>query len=270
MPGSYNTGMSKKQTVPKRHTNQCKQCGRSFKTNHPESATCSRGCRTLYFKRFVEDDDIFTSLGASARSYILGLIAADGCVYLDKASGRRRVNLTSKDEELIRTIHGLLHTANSRAIYHGGGAYSFNYINDSAISRLISYGISERKSLSLRLSASLIDDVVVSDFIRGVFDGDGSVYVSRRYRDKVYLGVSITSGSKEFLEELSLLLEWHLGISAKVYKDSRQDHSAYYLRIGKSRDIAQFRDFICSGRSVQLGLVLDRKRSVFKIADDVL
>ena len=171
--------MSKKQTVPKRHTNQCKQCGRSFKTNHPESATCSRTCRTLYFKRFVEDDDIFTSLESSSRSYILGLIAADGCVYLDKASGRR-------------------------------------------------------------------------------------------YRDKIYLGVSITSGSKEFLEELSLILKWNLGISARVHKDSRHNHSAYYLRIGKSRDIAQFRDFIYSGQSVQLGLLLDRKRAVFKLADDVL
>lgn len=262
--------MNKKQTVLKRCTNQCKQCGRSFKTNHPESATCSRACRTLYFKRFVEDDDIFMSLDASSRSYIIGLIASDGCVYLDKASNRRRVNITSKDEELIRTLHGLLHKANTRAVYHGKGAYGFNYINDRAISRLISYGISERKSLTLRLSASLMDELIISDFIRGVFDGDGSVYVSRRYRGRVYLGVSITSGSKEFLEELSLLLEWHLGISAKVYKDSRQDHSAYYLRIGKSRDIAQFRDFIYSGQSVQLGLLLDRKRAVFKLADDVL
>ena len=89
--------------------------------------------------------------------------------------------------------------------------YTFITTNDYDIKYIKSIGISERKSIIV--SIPLIDREFQRHMIRGIFDGDGSVYVNKtkaKYndieREYKYINVSFTSGSYKFAVEINKIL----------------------------------------------------------------
>ncbi|MEK9201315.1 MAG: LAGLIDADG family homing endonuclease [Patescibacteria group bacterium] len=96
---------------------------------------------------------------------------------------------------------------------------------------LINLGVTPRKSLRLQLPK--IPDIYFPHFLRGYFDGDGCVNISKKIRArKQFLNLIFTSGCKEFLEKLSMKLE-NMGKSTRVYRNG----SAYRLSYKGQRAI---------------------------------
>lgn len=116
--------------------------------------------------------------------YWLGYIAADGNV----SSKGNNLTISSKDVGHLKKF-GNFSKCNINLSNRGLElAYFGNY---STKEYLISKGITPKKSLTFEYSGNL-----TSHFIRGVFDGDGSVSGGRP---------KITSGSKFFIKQLEKL-----------------------------------------------------------------
>lgn len=134
--------------------------------------------------------------------------------------------------------------------------YSVILTNSYDIEFLRKLGVIERKSKHIRFPK--INKKYIADFIRGYFDGDGSVYESRTttYYNEIkniyeYIYVRITSGSYEFLNEMKKVLFTIYDIESNVYEDSRESTNSYYLAIYKKRSLMKFRNVIYYDDSIK-------------------
>ena len=100
-------------------------------------------------------------------------------------------------------------------------------------------GMHKAKSLILEFPKWL-DKNLYSHFIRGYFDGDGSVYC---YEKKMNWNISIVS-TKNFCEFVKNIVENELGIHVHVKLDGRRNDITSDIRIGGNRQVLRFLDWI--------------------------
>lgn len=120
---------------------------------------------------------------------------------------------------------------------------------------LIMHGCTQRKTYTLKFP--VIDDFIVRHFIRGYFDGDGSVYFVERYqydkrRDKEYINkrfVCNFQGTYDFLSKLKEILE-NTGI--KCGKIRKGHGNIYCLEFSSMESIKRFYAYIYDCSTIYL------------------
>ena len=183
-------------------------------------------------------------------SYVLGFWWADGCMFdsLFSISQKKEDGYILQDIAQVMGYKGPIRVIRDK--------YCILDINSRQITNAIfNMGGEEKKSLKCKLP--YIPSKYFCDFVRGVFDGDGSISVY----DYGAVDVSITSGSNEFVYALCNALIDHIkGIDCKV---SSLKGKYYRIRISKKNAIL-FGDYIYSSPS---SLYLKRKQKKFKEAE---
>ena len=111
----------------------------------------------------------------------------------------------------------------------------------------------------MKVKFPTVPDKNLPHFIRGVFDGDGSVYYEPRSK-ACPLRVSFTSGSKAFMTTLESKLHSHAGLSKKTIYETHRKNSEYYIRYSH-KDCLKFFDYIYAGADESIWL--DRKHQKF-------
>ena len=113
---------------------------------------------------------------------------------------------------------------------------------------LIGLGCIPRKTNRLKF-VDCVQDELMRHFIRGYFDGNGSIYMNKCKSYK-YVRCSISSGSYEFLFGLSKYLE-EIGIKSFI----TNDRNSYKLFIGGKHNCKRFADYMYKDSNIYL----DRK-----------
>lgn len=131
-------------------------------------------------------------------AYLAGLIASDGCMFNDY----RHINLTSKDRELIDTtlaILGLNVKVSMKLSQYGSLGYNLTFSNVALYDFFFNAGIEPAKSKTI--SRVLVPDEFYSSFLRGYFDGDGSIYGfwDMRWKNSLMFYTEYASASDIFL-----------------------------------------------------------------------
>ena len=161
-------------------TKHCDNCGIEFilddyKLKSCKRFYCNKTCWQTHDKAF--NKDYFKVIDKEEKAYWLGMICSDG--WLDKRDKAVGIQLQTSDSEILQNFADLFkvklnhfntHTKTTRVM-----VYSKTIFND-----LISIGVLPNKSL---LDISKVFEVVPNNlkhhFIRGIFDGDGSVYKTK-------------------------------------------------------------------------------------------
>lgn len=172
---------------------KCKNCGEVFKTKSSNRVHCSDECRNNYKRNvlFVEDKNIYENGFNNINSYIFGLIMSDGSLVFDNHSKRERIVISSNDYDILNKIKDYCEI--KRNIYKNRGkGYVLIYINQDAIDFLKQYGLEYRKSTTIPLPK--LPKEYMAHFIRGFFDGDGSI-VTNKNKYGIYQQVKFTTGS---------------------------------------------------------------------------
>lgn len=179
----------------------------------------------------INDDYDFNSPNGA---WLLGFLAADG--YLPKTKGAtNRVTLTLAriDEEILYKIKEEL--GYEGPIYqfetnNGFPASSLSFTSKKLRKQIENYGIVNNKTFKLKeLPKKLSQDYMI-DFIRGFFDGDGSIYSSARERK---VGMSFTCANKEFLEDIASFLTEKYGVTYPKLNIIQRLHDIYDIRYFK-------------------------------------
>lgn len=187
---------------------------------------------------------IYFSLDKNDLYYLVGLIAADGCLFQG-----RYVSITSKYQgflERIKEVCGI--RSNVHSFRDGERSYYRIIIGSKSFYNwLVSIGMMEKKSKVI--GDLIVPDEFISPFLRGVFDGDGCISVSHQ---KGYTKWSATfcTSSGNFARYLFRNLR-RFGFSFKEY--SRGFQMSIYLRIRLKR----FFEFLYE----KGGLFLDFKKN---------
>lgn len=176
--------------------------------------------------RYVLDESYFDEIDTEEKAYILGFIYADGFV------GNEHFNnivISINDLEIVEFIaKELQFSGEIRKTKKGGfensrSGYSLNFSSLKIASRLRELGLYPNKSLTID-TLPKIKSELVRHFIRGYFDGDGSIILSHNssyYRNagKVIKYVYPTYcfmilGTQGFLENIIKIANFNY---AKIY-----------------------------------------------------
>lgn len=122
------------------------------------------------------DKDFFKNIDSKGKAYILGLIISDG--YVDN---HYKLTFTSKDIELVEVFKRELKSEHKLAKYNVFDKrtnkiytrYSLQIASKEIVNDLNKLGVYSKKSFDCNMPN--IPDELFWHFLRGVFDGDGSI-----------------------------------------------------------------------------------------------
>lgn len=137
-------------------------------------------------------------------AYLTGVIAADGCLI----NNGRHLNITSTDTQIIETAQNILGMNVKVGIKlnrWNKTAYSLQFSNVALYDFLLHAGLTPAKSKTMRNLA--IPENYYADFLRGYFDGDGTIhgYWDKRWKNSYMYYSSYASASYEFLKWLQTM-----------------------------------------------------------------
>ena len=200
------------------------------------NAAARRGRRYHTRRRAIRG----TIAWSSELAYAVGLTATDGCLSRD----RRHITFDSKDLVLVESYLRCIQREDVRIVpvrtRRGGRAYRAAFSATTLYDWLFGLGIQPAKSLTL--GSVIVPTAHFVHFVRGLLDGDGTIYLLRhRPTPKTYpnywywrLWTYFTSGSRRHIDWLRREIRLWLGVNGyveRVVRESRKDF--YRLKYGK-------------------------------------
>lgn len=202
-------------------------------------------------KRGMPFNDKFFDEWNPEMAYVLGLLFADG----NLCKNRIKLQLQEKDKKLILDIATLLgielsYIFKQRSKQFGTFSYGFCVCRRDVVKRLNELGLTPRKSKTMLFP--YVPHQYLRHFIRGYFDGDGSVSISTNQ-----LHVQFSCGSISFTERLKEVLSNELNHDVKIHVDRRTIN--YNVNFHSTRLGRIFYSYLYTDCSIYLS----RKREVF-------
>lgn len=204
-------------------------------------------------QQFFDINENFFSSWTPEMAYVLGLLITDGCI---TKSGTVSLCINDRDLlEKVKKVMGAKH--NIKLSKHQKGLYQFYFTRVKLTKDLERLGVVPRKSLIVKFPCVPVE--LLPDLIRGVFDGDGSVFFDKR-RPNFPLRSKFMSSSTDFIEGLQKSLE-NLGMPKRtIYKQKTKNGWSYMFIYDHRNSVKLFQILY---KNVQNGLFLERKYSRF-------
>lgn len=199
------------------------------------------GINTRRKNRYTLNENYFDVIDSQTKAYLLGLIAADGCV-----TSKNYVAFESIDRELTELLRSeLQYSGEIRIVKPQNYAphYRINFSSRQLATALSRWGVVTGRGVSGLYYFPELE--YLAAYVLGYFDGDGCAYVSKGRSG----GLICIVGSFEFTSELARLLG--MGVVAK--------HSlkqVYYWKIYSRKNIEAFYNLVYK----QQGIGLQRKK----------
>lgn len=160
--------------------------------------------------------------------YWMGYIAGDGVITKPNKGGSLSVSITSKDVEHVHKFREFMQSTHAITYIPEKNSAKIQIGSDRLASALASVGITPRKSKTLCISNKLVLDS--PDFLRGVMDSDGSIFV----KDNLRCYINITTASEKFAYQLKEAILSTTGAETRVVYHEPKD--VFYVRTDRHRD----------------------------------
>jgi len=199
------------------------------------------------------NEDFFEKIDNEEKVYWLGFICADG--YLNIERGVLNISISIKDEKYLkRFLSDLKSNHPLRYFETKGYKYIRIDIRNKKLSEDLKRFIKKRKTFSLEFPK--IPKELESHFIRGYFDGDGSIYFNRKQNNCSF---TITSNIK-FLNELKKrLLKIGLNDNKFFVRNKETPEIATLIYSGRN-NIKKFYDYLYNNSTI----FFERKKLIFE------
>lgn len=197
-------------------------------------------------KYFPKDD--FFSTWSHEMAYCLGFISADGHVWKDRPF--LTIGIGASDIDVLTYIKDQISPTSLVRHSPKHNAVQINIKSKQIYSDLAKYNVTNDKTFNLKIDFE-IPDKFWGDYLRGYFDGDGSIWLSKKLKVPVHSG-SIVSASKQFLVDVQNRLDFGY---------VRPTHGGKYFSLDFSnRQLLLLKDIIYSDTS---RVVMNRKYEKF-------
>lgn len=160
-------------------------------------------------KKYGVDDTFFEEINTEEKAYFLGLLFADGSVSNKKS--RYVISLSLKDRELVELFGKTLKSGAEVKTYltESSTMHTIVVCNKRLVTQLVGYGCESPKARNIRLPKLTYE--MTRHFIRGYFDGDGSLSFNKSGNPTFNIASNIN-----FIIDLARWVEENLGISPYV------------------------------------------------------
>lgn len=202
--------------------------------------------RYLPFKKKVKKYPVnshFFKKWSSEMSYVLGFVAADGNIC---HSGKAHtLHIASDDIDVIEKIKPVMDYSgpiHKKLRLNGKISYSLRICDQTIFNDLKKLGITERKSLTL---SPKVNKAFVIDFLRGFFDGDGTVYL-RNTKYPSRLGVVFYTASRlmaKFIHSTLKNLLGEISTSSIQSRTTKYKNLYYSISLGHKASLKLYSAF---------------------------
>lgn len=173
------------------------------------------------------DEFYFDTIDTPAKAYYVGFIASDGCLYATGEPNKSsivKISIAIQDEKILKLFQDELRT-NKPLLYHTSHGCSYVDIeicSNKIVDDLVKIGLTPiRKTYGNTIPD--IPDSLMPHFIRGYFDGDGSIPTSwASNEDHSFKPHANIVGFKKNMLKLNRYLE-----SKNIYANFVQDKRNY-------------------------------------------
>lgn len=209
--------------------------------------------------RRIYDQNFFNTIDTEEKAYWLGFLYADGCVQ-EKTTGQCLISLAVKDKEVIdkfiKSIDGDFETKTYKDVH------VVHLTSKQMFKDLVNLGCIPRKSLVLKFPT--ISESLINHFMRGYFDGDGTVFISnpKNYNktNTIYKNIGIgICGTQEFLLEYNK----YLGLN-NAKKDKRKEGNIWYLASSGTKKVKKVYEFLYKDANIYLTRKKNKFENYFK------
>ena len=195
--------------------------------------------------RIKSNSDYFNIIDTQEKAYILGFFIADG--YIEKNSNRICFNNSIDDLEIIEKIRAEI-APNSKLYYSNKQTgvikrkeqVILRFTNKTISELLLSkYNITNAKTFNeeYKFDFNQLSQELISHFIRGYFDGDGSVSYNPKVENKqLFFNFSFIFNSKLFSEQFGDIFKDRFNIIPVIYTIEGKTCNYYTLRFNYNRN----------------------------------
>ena len=244
----YNTGLSCQKIANQLNVSE------SFINKKLKELNITKRSNSIYRRR-PWNENFFNKIDTEEKAYWLGFLYADGCVH-DKPNSQKLITLVVKDKEVVeKFIKAIDGTFTVKKYSDNYGVYLTSKIMFNDLCKL---GCVPRKSLILTFP--IINKELIHHFIRGYFDGDGTVFIANKQNKNktttVYKSIGIgICGTFGLLN----ILAQHAPINFPK-KDKRKEGNIWYSSTSGSKKALVFYNYLYKNATVWL----DRKKNKFE------
>ena len=190
-------------------------------------------------RRYYLNENYFEVIDTNDKAYILGVIASDGCVYKrEHHVGVLSFTFHIQEKDIIDILIKYIkleykeHTTENRI--------SLQINSDKIVSDLKKYNITPRKTW-IYSPYILKDDSLMWAYIRGYFDGDGSIYYANKKENTPSSYEISFCGNKNTMNFFNNFFH-KFDIKSYIHKDNRRKYSQdfYIVRIKENKSKSKF------------------------------
>jgi transcriptional regulator with XRE-family HTH domain len=214
-------------------------------------------------------NESFFSSWSSEMAYVLGVIYSDGNLNpRGSTCNMDRFSISQKEPELLIKVLALM-KCNAKIHYskvrisgriEASAIHQFSIANNKMYKDLVMLGLTPRKSLIVNFPE--MPNEYVRHFIRGCWDGDGSVFIEKKINRMV---AHFVSGSYKFVEGLVNSL-MGAGLPGRIIYTNKRETPSYYIRYTGSQVHQLFHYMYDNVPSTQY---LERKFNLFRQSLDM-
>lgn len=207
----------------------------------------------------ILNHNYFEIIDSPEKAYFLGLLLTDGNVHYDKRKGNRQpsiqIALNGSDVGILEKFKKELSADNKISIYKNNGRFECVFIVHSLkmASDLEKYNIIPRKTFAISEMPN-VPLQYARDLIRGIFDGDGTVYTLTKDK-KLRFGFY---GTHNLIQNIIDFLHDEINLPLNKITDKE---TVSFITFGKLEQIYAFYNYIYYSPNVTC---LARKRKKFE------
>lgn len=219
-------------------------------------------------KQYEYDETYFSQINTPDKAYWLGFLYADGYITKPK-QGNPVLGICLAEPEPIEKFKKALKSNLPVRSYKKVNGYSnksieyrIAFCSKQMVEDLEKWGCVERKTFKLKFPDFLTEDLV-PHFIRGYFDGDGSVFLhitKNNGKEYIMLG-SQFSGIESFLKDMFKYFDF-VEEDQCVYQDKRRETDCW--RIQFASNLRSLKLYHYMYKNCPQDICLSRKREKFE------
>lgn len=197
-------------------------------------------------RQYKINENYFDKIDTPNKAYILGFLYADGSNCMSKRT--ITMSLEEGDRGILDRIRNEIGSERPLEFIDYSNKHDFGYTYKNQYRLLLfsshmckalqSHGMVPNKSLILEFP--ILDDKLISHFIRGYFDGDGGLYQGKK---ETNFTLTITSAN-DFCIRLKEIVKCKVGINSNIYDASNRNGITKVFNISGRMQVKSFLDWI--------------------------
>lgn len=221
-----------------------------------------------HHRLYFHNEDYFENIDTEHKAYWLGFMFADGYITNNEnryGQDQFGLSLAEEDKEILYKFKEDLKATNPILQFQhynikGQDLCRLHLTSQKSVNDLIDKGCVKNKSLILEPPNKIPDDLI-HHFIRGFFDGDGSITktLNQKYNKYIY-GVNVTT-TQSMAEWLQNIFDF-----GSVVKEKRRDKT-YYFNFGGNNQLKYFYHYLYDDATIYMQRKYDRFQEFLKYSE---